>query len=89
MKGSWTFLPSSHFYALENDHIDTEFVRVQTKSDNTNSEGGWGNVLLWLDRNNPECRIQSYFGSGLFADPHHKPKKAISLFMDRALYVVA
>ena len=33
-------------HALENDQIDAEFVRVQTKSDNTNSEGGWGNVLL-------------------------------------------
>ena len=83
------FTIESFFYALENDYIDAEFVCVQPKSDNTSSEGGWGNVLLWLDRNNPEYRIQNYFGGGLFADPHHKPKEAIPLFMDRALYVVA
>ena len=61
-------------HALKNDGINAQFVRIPPKSDNTNPEGGWGNVLLWLDRNNPAYRIQIHFGGGLFQEPVDKPR---------------
>ena len=60
-------------HGLENDEINAQFVPIQPEVDNMNSEGGWTNVLLWLDRNNPDYRIKNYFGGGVFEKPNDKP----------------
>lgn len=42
-----------------------EFVRLRPESDQT--QGGWSNMLLWLQDNPPQSRVSAYFG-GLFQD---------------------
>lgn len=54
-------------HALEVDTgVQPEFIALQPEVDCTNPEAGWGNVLLWLQRNSPKIRIQQYFAGGLF-----------------------
>lgn len=53
--------------ALSRNGIPVEFVPIQPDVDNTRPVGGWGNVMLWLEKNPPEKRILNYFGGGLFA----------------------
>ena len=84
-EGPTDFLAIKSFFghALENDEIYAQFVPIQPEADNMNSEGGWTNVLLWLDHNNPEYRIKNYFGGGLFEKPNDKPTlDAILIHLD-------
>ena len=55
------------FYdSLKCQDIESEFIPVQPAVDNTSPQGGWGNVLLWLQRNPPEVRTANLFGGGMF-----------------------
>ena len=51
--------------SLRHRGIEAEFVNVQPEPDRT-SDGGWGNVLLWLENNPPKSRLSAYLGIGLF-----------------------
>ncbi|MEQ1538498.1 MAG: hypothetical protein ABL928_06195 [Sphingorhabdus sp.] len=53
-------------HSLGEAGVRTEFKALQPQMDRTQPEAGWGNVLLWLKKNPPATRIQSYFGGGLF-----------------------
>lgn len=46
--------------------VQAEFHAIQPSTDDT-QPAGWGNALLWLEKNPPDYRIQNYFGGGLFA----------------------
>lgn len=52
--------------ALESEGIIASFEPLFPRFDQTRSSGGWANVLLWLERNPPDFRIQNYFAGGLF-----------------------
>lgn len=54
----------------EENGIKAEFVSIQPEMDSVNPQGGWGRVLGWLNKNNPEYRIQNFFRGGVFADEH-------------------
>ena len=54
----------------EDNGIKAEFVPIQPEMGNINPKGGWGNVLGWLNENNPKYRIQNLFRGGVFADEH-------------------
>ena len=51
-------------HSLSQQGIQAEFVPLQPLGDNT--QGGWTQVLYWLDRNPPAIRIQDYFKGELF-----------------------
>lgn len=67
-EGPTVFFAIESFFrnALSHLDIESEFVAIQPEMDNTSPEAGWGNVLLWLDKNLPTARIIKYFGGGLF-----------------------
>jgi hypothetical protein len=51
--------------------------------DKTRPEGGWANVLLWLDNHPPDARVQRYFAGGLFAGAlSSEPLDAILIHLD-------
>jgi hypothetical protein len=54
-------------HALLEQNIRAEFLSLFPDIDRTQSNGGWANVLLWLQNNPPISRIQKYFKGGLFA----------------------
>lgn len=53
-------------HALLQRNITAEFRSLFPDMDKTRPTGGWANVLLWLQNNPPNSRIQRYFGGGLF-----------------------
>lgn len=70
-------------HALRTEGIDANFIALFPDMDRTRPEGGWANVLLWLDRNPPESRIRRYFGGGLFAGAlSTEPLDAILIQLD-------
>ena len=69
--------------ALRARGLEVEFVGLQPIPDRTRAEAGWGNLLNWLRRNNPEARVREYFSGGLFANSlSEKQCDAIILQMD-------
>ncbi len=50
---------------MSTNGIPVDFVPLQPEPDAT-SQGGWGQVLLWLKDHPPENRIQLFFTEGLF-----------------------
>lgn len=74
-EGPTDFHAIKHFlgHSLQQDGIEVTFIDIHPKIDNTQPEGGWGNVLLWLDKNPPATRIARYFGGGFFADELSEP----------------
>ena len=46
--------------------IPVDFVQLQPDPDATSPEGGWGNVLFWLDDHPPKSRALQFFTEGLF-----------------------
>jgi len=60
-------------HAASERGLIVEFVPIQPVADQTSSDGGWGNVLLWLSNNPPSFRIQKYFGGGLFGGDLSSP----------------
>lgn len=59
------------------------FVPLFPQMDRTRPEGGWANVLLWLNNNPPETRVQRYFAGGLFGGAlSTEPLDAIILQLD-------
>ena len=69
--------------ALKLSGVQANFEAIQPTMDNTQPDGGWGNVLLWLSKNPPATRIQNYFGGGLFEGSLGKePFDCILLHLD-------
>lgn len=60
-------------HAASERGLHVEFLPIQPVADQTSSNGGWGNVLLWLGNNPPSFRIQRYFGGGLFGGDLSSP----------------
>lgn len=84
-EGPTDYLAITHFLgtALSEKHIDPTFIQLFPDLDRTRPEGGWPNVLLWLDRNPPAARIQSLFGGGLFSGAlSTEPLNAILIQLD-------
>lgn len=54
-------------YALEKRGVSAQFKSLFPKHDRTRPEGGWSSLLLWLNNNPPDLRVQRYFRGGLFA----------------------
>jgi len=52
--------------SLKNAGIIGKFRALFPEMDKTRPEGGWGNVLLWLEKYPPETRVQMFFSGGLF-----------------------
>lgn len=67
-EGPTDFHAIEHFFgnSLANAGVEAKFVPIQPEMDNTQPTAGWGNVLLWLQRNLPQYRITNFFGGGLF-----------------------
>ena len=53
-------------HSLESAGMHPHFEVIQPTLDETQSKGGWGNVLLWLDKNLPAFRMQEYLNGGIF-----------------------
>lgn len=69
--------------ALRDKGIAPVFLPLYPEMDKTRPEGGWANVLLWLQNNPPENRIQRFFGGGLFAGAlSYEPLSAIIMHLD-------
>ena len=54
-------------HSLKLAGLQPKFDAIQPTVDETQHEGGWGNVLLWLDNNIPAFRMQEYLNGGAFA----------------------
>jgi hypothetical protein len=67
-EGPTDFVAIETFFgaALSHNGLDASFKPIQPEMDNTCPDGGWGNVLLWLNKNPPNARISKLFGGGLF-----------------------
>lgn len=67
-EGQTDFIAIKYFFtkALDSEKITASFIQIQPNIDCTTSDGGWGNVLLWLKNNPPLYRRHRYLGSGLF-----------------------
>ena len=55
-------------HSLKSAGIQPDFEAIQPTLDETQSKGGWGNVLLWLDKNLPAFRMQEYLNRGVFRE---------------------
>ena len=53
-------------HSLKSAGIQPNFEAIQPTLDETQPKGGWGNVLLWLDKNLPAFRMQEYLNGGVF-----------------------
>jgi hypothetical protein len=67
-EGATDYPAIEHFFrhALKERNVNATIVALFPEMDNTRPDGGWGNVLLWLNKNPPNTRIRRYFGNGLF-----------------------
>lgn len=67
-EGPTDFVAIENFFgmALAQSEITASFKPIQPQMDNTSPDAGWGNVLLWLNKNPPSARISKLFGGGLF-----------------------
>ncbi|KAA0909533.1 hypothetical protein FLO80_21115 [Aquicoccus porphyridii] len=84
-EGPTDFLAIQAFFqhALEVEGVNSELLPIQPEMDNTSPEGGWGNVLLWLNRNPPASRIAKFFGGGLFGgDLGYEPLDCLLVQLD-------
>lgn len=55
--------------SLTHRGVTPDFIPIQPGTDNTRPhDGGWGAVLLWLEKNPPRSRTRAYFHGGLFDD---------------------
>ena len=69
--------------SLTRQKIQPVFVDIQPILDTTQSKGGWGNVLSWLQDNPPDYRIPRYLSDGLFADDLlSKPLDCLLIHLD-------
>ena len=74
-EGATDFVAIDAFFgqSLADHGIEAEFVPIQPEKDKTSPEGGWGNVLHWLQKKTPAARKQEFFNGGLFADDFAQP----------------
>lgn len=75
----------THFFehALQERNVIAKFRPLYPDMDQTRPNGGWANVLLWLNNNPPASRIQRYFAGGLFGGSlASEPLDAIIIHLD-------
>lgn len=67
-EGPTDFFAIKEFFgaAMKGKGVDCKLFPIQPDIDNTRPEGGWTQVMSWLDKNPPRSRVLKYFGPGLF-----------------------
>ena len=66
-EGATDFVAIDAFFgqSLADHGIEAEFVPIQPEKDKTSPEGGWGNVLHWLQKNGNYMRKCASGGQSL------------------------
>lgn len=68
---------------LRRTGIEPIFHNLFPEPDKTRPEGGWSNLLLWLQRNPPDTRVARYFSGGIFGGgANQEPFDAILIQID-------